>query len=276
MQRDSVSASPIPPLGCAPEPEQALLQHLPMVRCLARRIHERLPRNIDIHDLVSAGLVGLMEASAKFDPAREIRFASYANFRVRGAILDSLRTSDWAPRALRRKGREARDAIRTLTFKLGRTPSEDEVAAELKMSLEDYQQLLGSLDGLEIGTLHRQSEDGSSDDEVEYAPGPPEDDPLFRCMREEIAKRLTAAIQNLNERERQVTTLYYYEEMSIREIGMVLGLDLVRVSRIRTSAVLHLRAALSDLSPRLTEDHAHVPLSCMKPPERASMPRSAA
>jgi RNA polymerase sigma factor for flagellar operon FliA len=231
---------------------------------------------VDIHDLYSAGLVGLMEASAKFNPAKEVRFASYANFRVRGAILDSLRVSDWAPRALRRKEREVHDAIRTLTFRLGHAPSEDEVAAELKISLDAYQHLLGDLKSLEIGALHRQSEDDSGGEEPEYVPCPPEDSPFFRCMRGEIAKRLTAAIENLPEQERLVTTLYYYEEMNMREISVTLGIDVRRVTQSHASAVRHLRSALSDLSPHCSENHAQMPLNGVKSPEHPFMPKPAA
>ena len=104
------------------EQERVLLEHLPIVRFLARRIHERLPQHVDIEDLVSAGVVGLMDAFAKFDPAKKVQFRSYAQFRIRGAILDSLRTLDWSPRELRRKGRAVEEAIRVLTARLGRAP----------------------------------------------------------------------------------------------------------------------------------------------------------
>ena len=111
------------------EQERVLLEHLPIVRFLARRIHERLPQHVDIEDLVSAGVVGLMDAFAKFDPAKKVQFRSYAQFRIRGAILDSLRTLDWSPRELRRKGRAVEEAIRSLTARLGRAPGENEIAA---------------------------------------------------------------------------------------------------------------------------------------------------
>jgi RNA polymerase sigma factor for flagellar operon FliA len=220
-----------------------------MVRFVAQRIHRRLPQHIEFDDLYSAGLVGLMQASAKFDSAKKIKFASFATFRVRGAILDSLRVSDWAPRELRQKGRSIQQAIRTLTLRLGHAPEQDEIAIELKISLDAYQHLVGDLDGLEIGTLHREREDGSGDEEVAYIPGRPEDDPLFRCLQADMTTRLTTAIQDLPDLERQVTTLYYYEEMNMREIGLALDMNPIRVLRIRTSAVLHLRAALSSLSP---------------------------
>ncbi|MFP5235591.1 MAG: FliA/WhiG family RNA polymerase sigma factor [Acidobacteriota bacterium] len=230
-----------------PEQERVLLEHLPVVRFLARRIHERLPQHIDIEDLVSAGIVGLMDAFAKFDPAKKVQFRSYAQFRIRGAILDSLRTLDWSPRELRRKGRAVEEAIRALTARMGRAPSESEVAAEMAISLDDYQLLLGDLKGLEIGTLHAERNEDSGEEELAYVPGRPDEDPLFRCLRGELEERLGEAIANLPDRERLVMTLYYYEEMTMREIGLALGVVESRVSQMHASAVVHLRAALRDL-----------------------------
>jgi RNA polymerase sigma factor for flagellar operon FliA len=228
--------------------ERLLLEHLPIVRLLARRIHERLPHHVDVEDLVSAGVVGLMDAFAKFDPTKKVQFRSYAQFRIRGAILDSLRTLDWSPRELRRKGRAVEEAVRVLTARLGRPPGEPEIAAELGLGLEDYQQLLGDLKGLEIGTLHVERNEDSGEEELAYVPGRPEEDPLFCCLRGEMEGRLAGAIQNLPERERLVMTLYYYEEMTMREIGMVMGVVESRISQIHSSAVMRLRAALKDLA----------------------------
>ncbi len=240
--------------GLAPaltaDEERVLLEHLPIVRFLARRIHERLPQHVDIEDLVSAGVVGLMDAFAKFDPTKKVQFRSYAQFRIRGAILDSLRTLDWSPRELRRKGRAVEEAIRVLTARLGRAPGESEIAAEMGLGLDDYQQLLGDLKGLEIGTLHLEHSEDSGEEELAYVPGRPEEDPLFRCLRGELENRLADAIQNLPERERLVMTLYYYEEMTMREIGLALGVVESRVSQVHASAVARLRAALRDLAAR--------------------------
>jgi RNA polymerase sigma factor for flagellar operon FliA len=233
-----------------PEQEKVLLEHLPIVRFLARRIHERLPQHVDIEDLVSAGVVGLMDAFSKFDPDKKVQFRSYAQFRIRGAILDSLRTLDWSPRELRRKGRAVEEAIRVLTQRMGRAPGEVEIAAEMLLSLEEYQQLLGELKGLEIGTLHMERNEDSGEEELAYIPGRPEDDPLFHCLRGELEDRLTEAISNLPDRERLVMTLYYYEEMTMREIGLALGVVESRVSQVHASAVVHLRAALKDLTAR--------------------------
>jgi RNA polymerase sigma factor for flagellar operon FliA len=227
-----------------------LLEHLPIVRFLARRIHERLPQHVDIEDLVSAGVVGLMDAFSKFDPSKKVQFRSYAQFRIRGAILDSLRTLDWSPRELRRKGRAVEEAIRVLTARMGYPPGEAEVAVEMALSLDQYQQLLGDLKGLEIGTLHVERNEDSGEEQLAYVPGKPEDDPLFRCLRGELEERLTDAIANLPDRERLVMTLYYYEEMTMREIGLALGVVESRVSQVHGSAVVHLRTALKDMAAR--------------------------
>jgi RNA polymerase sigma factor for flagellar operon FliA len=251
--RRATTQSGYPPAAAAQpvltgEQERVLLEHLPIVRFLARRIHERLPQHVEIEDLVSAGVVGLMDAFAKFDPTKKVQFRSYAQFRIRGAILDSLRTLDWSPRELRRKGRAVEEAIRVLTARLGRAPGEPEIAAEMGIDLEGYQQLLGDLKGLEIGTLHLERNENSGEEELAYVPGRPEEDPLFRCLRGELEERLAEAIANLPERERLVMTLYYYEEMTMREIGLALGVVESRVSQVHASAVVHLRAALRDLA----------------------------
>ena len=230
------------------ELERLVLEHLPIVRFLARRIHERLPQYVDIEDLVSAGVVGLMDAFSKFNPAKKVQFRSYAQFRIRGAILDSLRTLDWSPRDLRRKGRAVEEAVRALTARLGRPPGEAEIAVEMGIGLDEYQQLLGDLKGLEIGTLHVERNEDSGEEELAYVPGRADEDPLFRCLRGELESRLSDAIAQLPERERLVMTLYYYEEMTMREIGLALGVVESRVSQIHASAVVHLRTTLRDLA----------------------------
>ncbi len=229
----------------AAEREALLLEHLPVVRYIARRIHERLPQHVEMDDLVSAGMVGLLDAFNKFDANKNVQFRSYAQFRVRGAILDSLRTLDWSPRELRRKGRAIEEAIQTLTARMGRTPQENEIAVEMGISLAEYQQLLGDLKGLEIGSLHVEHTEDSGEEELAYVPNSPEDDPLFRCLKGEMRERLAVAIGDLPEKERLVLTLYYYEEMTMKEIGLTLNVVESRISQIHSSAVLHLRAKLS-------------------------------
>ena len=228
--------------------EQVLLENLPMVRFVARRIHEKLPQHVQLEDLVSAGILGLMDATAKFDPAKNTQFRTYAQFRIRGAILDSLRDVDWGPRDLRRKGRAIEDAIRALTVQLGRAPAEAEIAQELGQSLEEYQKTLSDLNGLEIGSLHAQRNEDSGEEELAYVPGPPGDDPLFLCMRAEMRNRLQVAIEELPENERLVLSLYYYEELTMKEIALVLNVTASRVSQIRSSAILHMRSKLEKIA----------------------------
>jgi RNA polymerase sigma factor for flagellar operon FliA len=226
--------------------ERMLLEHLPTVRYIARRIHDRLPQHVELDDLVSAGVVGLIDALSKFDHSKKVQFRSYAQFRIRGAILDSMRTLDWSPRELRRKGRAVEEAIRAATHRLGRAPAEQEIAAEMGLALADYQQLLGDLKGLEIGSLHVERTEDSGDEELAYIPGAPEDDPLFRCLQTEMRERLAKAIESLPEKERLVLTLYHYESLTMKEIGQILGDVESRVSQIHSSAVLRLRASLGE------------------------------
>jgi RNA polymerase sigma factor for flagellar operon FliA len=192
-------------------------------------------------------MVGLIDAFSKFDRCKQVQFKSYAQFRIRGAILDSLRMLDWSPRELRRKGRAVEEAVRAATQRLGRTPTEPEIAVELRVPLEEYQQLAGELKGLEIGSLHMERTEDSGDEELSYIPGSPEDDPLFRCLQGEMKQRLTDAIEELPEKERMVLTLYYYEELTMKEIGLTRGVVESRVSQIHSSAVVRLRVALAGL-----------------------------
>jgi RNA polymerase sigma factor FliA len=222
-----------------------MIEHLPIVRFIARRIHGRLPQHVPIEDLYSAGVLGLLDAFGRFSPSKQVQFCTYAKFRIRGAILDSLRTLDWSPRDLRRKGRAIEEAIRTLTGQLSRSPTDIEIAQKKDIPLAAYQQLLGELKGLEIGTLHLERSADSDEEELTYVPGRPEDDPLYRYLDGEMRDRLAKAINDQPERERLVLTLYYYEEVSMKEIGLILGITEPRVSQIRASAVLHLRARLA-------------------------------
>lgn len=228
----------------ASQRDQFLLQHLPMVRAIARGIRERLPQHLELEDLVSAGVLGLMDALNKFDSGKQVQFRSYAQFRVRGAILDSLRLLDWSPRDLRRKARFAQEAIVALTRHLGRAPTESEIAVEMNLSLAAYRDLLADLKGLDLGSLNVERREDSGEEELAYVPGPIQKDPLFRCLRGEMRQRLVEALEGLPERERLVLTLYYFEELTMKEVGLTLGVVESRVSQIHSSAVLRLRGSL--------------------------------
>ena len=225
--------------------EQLLLEQLPQVKYIARRIHERLPQHVPFDDLLHAGIVGLMDAMHKYDPSKNVRFSSYAKFRIRGAILDSLRDMDWSPRDLRRKARLLESTMQKLQTELGRSASEPELAQAMGMSLEEFQHLLDEIRGLEVGSLQMESlEDGKETDLAATIPGPANQDPLFLCLQGERRQMLADAIAQLPQREQQVLALYYQEELTMKEVGAVLGVGESRVSQIHSVAVARLRAAL--------------------------------
>ena len=245
-----MSKRPVQPCPTRQEEEERdriLLEQLPQVRYLARRIHERLPRHISLEDLVHAGVVGLIDALNKFDGSKHVQFGSYAKFRIRGAILDSLRATDWGPRELRRKARRVEEAQRKLSLDLSRTPTEGEVAAELNLDLREFQQLLTELDGLEVGSLHLSPWDGKQEDLCDYLPSRPEDTPFYQYMSSEMKEFLARAVGDLPEKEQQVLALYYFGELTMREVGAELGIGESRVSQIHSLAVVRLRARMEEL-----------------------------
>jgi RNA polymerase sigma factor for flagellar operon FliA len=230
------------------ERDRILIEQLPNVRFLARRIHERLPNQVPLEDMVNAGVIGLIDAFNKFDQSKQVKFGSYAKFRIRGAILDSLREMDWGPRELRRKARRVQEAQRTLSLDLSRAPTEVEIAAELNLELLHFQRLLSELDILDVGSLHVESPwNGSDEDTGNWLPNAPEDTPFFRCMRSEMKELLERAVADLPEKEHQVLGLYYSEELTMKEVGVVLGIGESRVSQIHSQAVLRLRERLGGL-----------------------------
>jgi RNA polymerase sigma factor FliA len=230
------------------EYDRILLEQLPQVRCVARRIHKRLPKHIPFEDLVHSGVIGLIDALAKFDHAKHVQFGLYARFRIRGAILDGLREMDWGPRELRRRARLVEDAERNLSMDLSRTPTEVEVATKLKMELWKFQQLRRELNGLAIGSLHVESRFGAKEEDLsDCLSNPSEETPLFFCMRSEMKQLLARAVEDLGEKEKQVLGLYYFEEHTMKEIGTILGFGESRVSQIHSLAVVHLRSRLEAL-----------------------------
>jgi len=231
------------------ERERVLMEQLPQVRYIARRIHERLPRHVPFEDLVHAGVLGLIDALNKFDLSKQVQFSSYAKFRIRGAILDSLRELDWSPRELRRKGRLVDITYNQLSGRLGRAPSENEIANEMGIDLHELQSLLAELDGLELGSLRvESSRDGKEEDLTDHVPSKPEETPFFQCLRSEMKHLLEQAISELPEKEQRVLALYYYEELTMKEVGIALGIGESRVSQIHSLAMVRLRARLNFLN----------------------------
>lgn len=227
------------------ERNRLLMEQLPQVRYIARRIHDRLPQSVCLEDLVHAGVLGLIDALNKYDPAKNVQLKSYAKFRIRGAILDSLRVLDWSPRDIRRKARQMELVHTKLKAELGRAATEPELAAEMHMSLDDFYTFLRDLRGLDLGSLQADSsEDGRENWKLVGQATEPEEDPFHLCMKGEMCDLLAAAIGELPEKERQVLALYYYEELTMKEIGQVLGVGESRVSQIHSAALVRMRAAL--------------------------------
>jgi len=230
------------------ERERILMEQLPQVRYIARRIHERLPRHVPFEDLVHAGVVGLIDALGKFDQSKHVQFSSYAKFRIRGAILDSLRELDWSPRELRRKGRQVEEAYNRVAGRLGRTPTENDLAREMGLRLDELQTLLAELDSLEITSLRVESpHSGAEEDLADSVASKAEETPFFQCLRSEMRQLLATAISELPEKEQRVLSLYYFEELTMKEVGAVLGIGESRVSQIHSLAMVRLRAKLSFL-----------------------------
>ncbi len=228
--------------------EKLLLEHLPQVQYIARRIHDRVPPQVLLEDLVHAGILGLMDAVKKYDPSKNVQLKHYAEFRIRGSILDSLRQVDWSPRTLRRQARRLEQAISECKATFKRDPTEPEIAAQLGVTLEALQHLLGDLRGLDIGSLQAETnEAGFGEDFLQTRPGADEDDPYHQTLRSEMTTLLGRAVGELPEREREVLALYHYEELTMKEVGAVLGIGESRVSQIHTTALLRLRARLHDL-----------------------------
>ena len=229
----------------AEEFEKIVFEQMPQVKYIARRIHEHLPQHVPIEDLIHAGIVGLIDALNKFDSEKNVKFSSYAKFRIRGAILDSLREMDWSPRDLRRKSRQMDTVIQKLQAELGRAASGPELANAMGLSLRELHHLLNEIRGLEIGSLQCESyEDGQETDLAQNIAGPPDQDPLTLCLAGERKERLQKAIAHLPEREQQVLMLYYQQELTMREVGQLMGVGESRVSQIHTLAVEHLRSVM--------------------------------
>jgi len=242
----AVADAPGKPLDDA-ERERLVLEHLPQVHFLARRIHVRLPQQVLLEDLVHAGILGMIDAVRKYDPSRNVKLKHYAEFRIRGAILDSLRLVDWSPRALRRQARRMEQAIERCKARLGRDPNEPEIAEEMQVTLARLQRLQGDLRALEIGSLQADSADTGARDEVEVCVEPEEGSPFHETLRAENSRLLMQAIEELPRREREVVALYHFQELTMKQVGARMRIGESRVSQIHSSALARLRERLAQL-----------------------------
>lgn len=237
--------------------QRLILEYLPEVRYIARHVHSRLPPHVPFEDLVHAGVLGLIDSVEKFDPSKNVQLKSYACYRIRGAILDSLRGLDWGPRRLRKQARGIEQARNELLAKLGRLPSEPEVAAHLGVDLSELQRVIAELSTLRMESLEPQQECHGNGDAPALRSNRTGDDPFALCVQLETAQLLREAIESLDERERRALTLYYLEERTMKEVGKVLEVCESRVSQIVSGALAELRARLEN---RLNVPKAGAPL----------------
>jgi len=222
------------------ERERLILEHLPQVRLIARRIHERVPESVSLEDLVSSGVVGLIGAIDHFDPTHNVKLKTYAEYKIRGAILDSLRGLDWAPRQKRRMARQVESAILAASQRLHREPTEEEIAAELSIDLAQYHAWLADLQGLSIATLEPAGEQGR--DLLELVSDDEERLPSRLMERAELEKLLAEAIEQMPAIDRTVIGLYYREELTLREIAQIVHLHQSRISQLKSQAIIRLRS----------------------------------
>jgi RNA polymerase sigma factor for flagellar operon FliA len=229
-----------------------VMRELPQVYYIACRIRERLPEHVELDDLVSAGVIGLIEACRSFDPSKNVQLKTFAKFRIRGAILDSLRESDWGSRLMRRRGREIAEASARLEAKLARRPSESEIAVELQMDPERLRKTLSDLNGLYVAGQRVASSADSAEtlDVIESAPNLDDPDPFELCLRSEMRSHLAEAIAQLSEREQLILSLYYRDEMTMKEISEIVGVAISRVSQIIAAAIQKLRVSLEHVQER--------------------------
>lgn len=230
------------------ERERLILEHLPQVRLIARRIQERLPENISLEDLISTGVIGLISAIDNFDPSQNVKLKTYAEYKIRGAILDSLRGLDWAPRQKRRKAKQIEAAIGEAEQHLQRAPAEDEIAAQLGISLEEYHEWLVEIRGLNIASLeYSGTEQGK--DLLNYIPDESGTLPSVLLEKAELERLLAGHIENIPPMEQTVLSLYFREEMTLREIAEIVNLHESRISQLKSQAILRLRSRMVEQWP---------------------------
>jgi RNA polymerase sigma factor for flagellar operon FliA len=223
-----------------------LTEHMPLVKRLAHQMKAKLPPSVEVDDLVQAGMIGLLDAISRYEENHGAQFETYAVLRIRGAMLDELRSSDWMPRSTRQNMRKVEQAMAALQQQLGRPPSESEVAKSLKLSLADYQEMLGDSGGHQLVYYEdfHDSEDGNDSFLDRYAVD--DEDPLRSLLETDFRQAVIDAIDALPPREKMLMGLYYEEELNLKEIGAVMGVSESRVSQLHTQAVARLRTYLKE------------------------------
>jgi RNA polymerase sigma factor for flagellar operon FliA len=226
----------------ASERDQLILEHLSQVKLIARRIHDRLPASVSLDDLISSGVVGLISAIDRYDKKHEVKLKTYAEYKIRGAILDSLRGLDWAPRQQRRRSKLIEAAIGELEQELHRMPDENEIADFLSLSVAEYYDWLADAGNLTIGSLENAGTEEDGCDLLKYLADSGQKWPSQILERAQLEKSLANAIERIPEIERTVLSLYYYEEMTLREIAKIVNLHESRISQLKSQAILRLRS----------------------------------
>jgi RNA polymerase sigma factor for flagellar operon FliA len=218
---------------------QLVLAHVGLVKALAIRLAQRVPASVEVNELISVGMMGLVEAAQRFDPSTGVPFDAFARRRIHGAMMDSLRGLDWAPRSVRKLRRDVDSAIAGLRHRLGREPQESEIAEALDVSADEYARMLEQLRTVEIAAV-RQLDDAGAAAILDVAAD--DDSPQLQLERAELRAHVAQAIASLPERERQILSLYYEHELTLAEIGAVIGVGESRVSQLRSQAIARLRS----------------------------------
>jgi RNA polymerase sigma factor for flagellar operon FliA len=239
--------------------EQMVRQYAPLIKYIAARLSIRLPAHIHQEDLVSSGLIGLMDAIQKFDPSKNISFKTYAEFRIRGAMLDELRSLDWVPRSVRKKAHFLEQAYAKLERSLGRPAEAEEVARAMNLEMAEFHQLLDETRGISLVTLerHRRTKDGGVEGlEMELPEALQNEnvrDSYLAVHFAQLQEIMVQAIEALPDKEKLLISLYYYEELTMKEIGQIMGYTESRVSQLHSQARLRLRHKLREYSQDLAE-----------------------
>ena len=219
-------------------------QYQPLVRRLAHHMMAKLPASVEVDDLIQVGLIGLSDALARFEASQGVQFETFATQRIRGAMLDELRDNDWMSRGSRKSQKEIEVAIRKLEHKFGRSPAESEIAAELEMSLADYQSLLGKVRGTQLVYLEDMSRGEDDDTFLDRHVADAEADPMAMLRDQRLRLSLVAAIKSLPEREQYIMSMYYEQDMNLKEIAAVLEVTESRVCQLHSQSIARLRAKM--------------------------------
>ena len=226
--------------------DELVNRHAPLVKRIAYHLMSRLPPSVQADDLIQAGMIGLLEASRNYDPSQGASFETYAGIRIRGAMLDEIRRTDWTPRSVHRKARQVAEAVREIENQKGRDARDNEVAALLGISLDEYHKILQDATGCRVFSFEDPAALGSGEDDDVGARIETPNQPLENLQTEDFQRTLSEAIAGLPERERLVMALYYDEELNLREIGEVLGVSESRVCQIHGQALIRLRARMTE------------------------------